>query len=108
MLLSEAEAKLRVRYNNNEVAIGPVTGCILQSYWSDSHVKLKFRIMYTMLQTIRQCNQVIKVFVFVKADLFLLTVTLKLRKGKINICSVCSSRFANLERNEESPCSAQG
>ena len=62
------------------MAIGPVTGCVLQSYRSCSHMKLKFRSTCTVLQTIWQCNQVIGVFVFVLADLFLLTVTFKLRE----------------------------
>ena len=42
-----------------EVAIGPVTGPVLQSYRSGSHVKLN-------LEARAQCyNQVIEVFVFV-------------------------------------------
>ena len=35
-----AAADLHPLVNNNEVAIGPVTGRVLQSYRSGSHVKL--------------------------------------------------------------------
>ena len=34
-----------------EVAIGPVTGRVLQSYRSGSHMKLLFRSTCTVLQT---------------------------------------------------------
>ena len=46
------------------MAIGPVTGRVLQSYRSGSHVKLKFRSTCTVLQAITMQSSDKNIFVY--------------------------------------------
>ena len=70
------------------MAIGPVTGHVLQSYSSGSHMKLNLEACAQYYKQ-SQHNQMIKIFVFVYSNPFLLSHIIKIHGAtnvKYNYC----------------------
>ena len=63
-----------------EVAIGPVTGHVLQSYRSGCHVKLNLEACAQYYKQSRR-NQVMKIFVFVYSNPFLLSHIIEIHRA---------------------------